>query len=216
LGGLVGIVGIVVHDHWKPCYTLESVQHALCNAHPLRELQALIDIEREPWALRMQRLLRRACHVSHLVRERDGPVMGAIAEATGNHPQALELFRRILLASAAIPGEFPPVMFDVPQRRSVLFSVRLSKGNRPMEAITYTYARQHLAEVMRRANDDHAPVVVTSQRGKPVVILSLDDYHAMEETAYLLRHPKGAQRLLEAVGELRSGGGLVKELVADD
>lgn len=39
--------------------------------------------------------------------------MGAIAEAAGNHPQALELFRRILLASAAIPGEFPPVMFDV-------------------------------------------------------------------------------------------------------
>ncbi|TVR62028.1 MAG: type II toxin-antitoxin system prevent-host-death family antitoxin [Candidatus Competibacteraceae bacterium] len=85
-----------------------------------------------------------------------------------------------------------------------------------MEAITSTYARQHLAEVMRRTNEDHTPIIVTSQRSKPVVILSLDDYHALEETAYLLRHPKGAQRLLEAVEELRSGGGLVKELVADD
>ena len=41
-----------------------------------------------------------------------------------------------------------------------------------MEALTYTYTRQHLAEVMRSVNEDHIPVVVTSQRGKPVVILS--------------------------------------------
>jgi antitoxin YefM len=59
-------------------------------------------------------------------------------------------------------------------------------------------------------------VVVTSQRGKPVVIISLDDYHAMEETAYLLRNPKGAKRLMEAVEELRNGDGSFKELVGDD
>ena len=82
-----------------------------------------------------------------------------------------------------------------------------------MNALTYTYTRQHLAEVMRSVNEDHVPVVVTSQRGKPVVILSLDDYHAMEETAYLLRNPQGAKRLLESVEELRTGGGQVKELM---
>ena len=71
---LEGMIGIVVHDHWKPYYTLEGVRHALCNAHHLRELQALIEIEQEPWALRMQRLLRRACHATHLARERDGPL----------------------------------------------------------------------------------------------------------------------------------------------
>lgn len=71
---LEGIIGLVVHDHWKPYHTLKGVLHALCNAHHLRELKALIEIEREPWALRMQRLLHRACHAAHLARERDGPL----------------------------------------------------------------------------------------------------------------------------------------------
>ena len=81
-----------------------------------------------------------------------------------------------------------------------------------MNALTYTFTRQHLADVMRSVNEDHVPVVVTSQRGKPVVILSLDDYHALEETAYLLRNPQGARRLLESVEELRAGGGQIREL----
>ena len=60
--------GIVVHDHWKPYYTLRGVSHALCNAHHLRELQALIEIEREDWARPMRTLLRRACHAANLAR----------------------------------------------------------------------------------------------------------------------------------------------------
>jgi len=85
-----------------------------------------------------------------------------------------------------------------------------------MDALTYSYTRQHFAEVMRQVNDDRAPVVVTSQRGKPVVIISLDDYHALEETAYLLRNPKGAKRLMAAVEELRGGGGGETQELADD
>ena len=81
-----------------------------------------------------------------------------------------------------------------------------------MNALTYTNTRQHFADVMRQVNDDHEPVVVTSQRGKPVVIISLDDYRSLEETAYLLRNPTSAKRLLESVEELRKGDGLVKEL----
>src|SRR4051794_15738912 len=65
---LSDVMGIVVHDHWKPYYTMEGVLHALCNAHHLRELQALVDIEKEEWARKMQRLLRRACHATHLAR----------------------------------------------------------------------------------------------------------------------------------------------------
>jgi transposase len=65
------ILGIVVHDHWKPYYTLKDVLHALCNAHHLRELQALVEIEKEDWARRMQTLLRRACHAANLAREQD-------------------------------------------------------------------------------------------------------------------------------------------------
>ena len=59
---LTDLTGVVVHDHWKPYYTLKGVLHALCNAHHLRELKALIEIEKEDWARRMQRLPRRACH----------------------------------------------------------------------------------------------------------------------------------------------------------
>jgi transposase len=68
---LANVSGIVVHDHWKPYYTMSGVRHALCNAHHLRELKALVEIEKEDWARRMQRLLRRACHASNLARERD-------------------------------------------------------------------------------------------------------------------------------------------------
>ena len=64
------LTGVIVHDHWKPYYTLTGVLHALCNAHHLRELQALIEIEKEDWARQMKRLLRRACHAANLARER--------------------------------------------------------------------------------------------------------------------------------------------------
>jgi transposase len=77
---LDGITGIVVHDHWKPYYTLEGVRHALCNAHHLRELQALVEIEKEDWAHRMRRLLRRACHATHLARDRDAPLKPALID----------------------------------------------------------------------------------------------------------------------------------------
>ena len=68
---LAGVSGIIVHDHWKPYYTMAGVQHALCNAHHLRELQALVEIEHEDWARRMQALLRRACHAMNLARRQD-------------------------------------------------------------------------------------------------------------------------------------------------
>jgi transposase len=71
---LANVTGIVVHDHWKPYYTMTGVLHALCNAHHLRELKALVEIEQEDWARRMQRLLRRACHATNLARERGVPL----------------------------------------------------------------------------------------------------------------------------------------------
>ena len=68
------VTGIVVHDHWKPYYTMTGVLHALCNAHHLRELKALVEIEKEDWARKMQRLLRRACHATNLAREQGVPL----------------------------------------------------------------------------------------------------------------------------------------------
>ena len=71
---LANVTGIVVHDHWKPYYTMTGVLHALCNAHHLRELKALVEIEKEDWARKMQRLLRRACHLTNLAREQGVPL----------------------------------------------------------------------------------------------------------------------------------------------
>ena len=48
------MIGIAVHDHWKPYYTMGGVRHALCNAHHLRELKALVDIDKQNWARRMR------------------------------------------------------------------------------------------------------------------------------------------------------------------
>ena len=84
-----------------------------------------------------------------------------------------------------------------------------------MDAMTYSYTRQHFADIMDRVNDDRAPLLITRQQGKPVVMMSLDDYNALEETAYLLRSPANAQRLIESVEQLRSGRGEIRKLALD-
>ena len=84
-----------------------------------------------------------------------------------------------------------------------------------MKTITYSRTRQHLAEVIDAVSDDRAPVLITRQNGKPVVMMSLDDYNALEETAYLLRSPKNAKRLMASVEQLRNQGGTVRELAPD-
>src|SRR3954447_26944520 len=71
---LANVTGMVVHDYWKPYYTMTGVLHALCNAHHLRELKALVEIEKEEWACKMQRLLRRACHATNRAREQGVPL----------------------------------------------------------------------------------------------------------------------------------------------
>ena len=82
-----------------------------------------------------------------------------------------------------------------------------------MDAIPYTRARERLAETMERVCDDHTPIMITRKNERSVVMMSLEDYDALEETAYLLRSPKNARRLLESIAELQSGGGKVHELV---
>jgi transposase len=68
---LAGVVGVIVHDHWKPYFTMEGVLHALCNAHHLRELKALMEIEKELWAFAMYRFLRQACHAVNLAKQKN-------------------------------------------------------------------------------------------------------------------------------------------------
>lgn len=82
-----------------------------------------------------------------------------------------------------------------------------------METITYTKARAHLAQTMDEVCENHEPVIITRGGETAVVMLSLADYKSLEETAYLLRSPKNAQRLLEAIGELERGGGMLRDLI---
>ncbi|MFN2139710.1 MAG: type II toxin-antitoxin system prevent-host-death family antitoxin [Candidatus Promineifilaceae bacterium] len=82
-----------------------------------------------------------------------------------------------------------------------------------MEAVSYTHARNNLAKTMDKVIDDHAPITITRKKDKAVVLISLDDYQALEETAYLLRSPRNAQRLLQSILELEAGNGVERELV---
>jgi antitoxin YefM len=94
-----------------------------------------------------------------------------------------------------------------------LYNVFESGG--AMDTVTYSHTRQHLAAIMDRVSDNRAPVLITRQNGEPVVMMSLADYDALEETAYLLRSPKNAKRLIASIEQLRDKGGVLRELVPD-
>ncbi len=82
-----------------------------------------------------------------------------------------------------------------------------------MDVLTYSDTRAKLKEVMDRVVEDHRPVVVTRQRAEAVVMVSLADWNAMEETLHLLSSPNNAERLREAIGELEAGGGKARDLI---
>ncbi|MGF7235435.1 MAG: type II toxin-antitoxin system Phd/YefM family antitoxin [Frankia sp.] len=81
-----------------------------------------------------------------------------------------------------------------------------------MRTMTYSESRARYAETLDRVVDDKEEVVITRAGHEPVVIVSLDDYQSLKETAYLLRSPENARRLLTAIDRLESGGGTVRDL----
>lgn len=84
-----------------------------------------------------------------------------------------------------------------------------------MDAISYSAFRSNLAKTLDKVNEDHVPVLVTRQNGKPAVVISLEDFKSYEETAYLMASPKNAERLNQAITEIESGKtvrhGLIEE-----
>ena len=81
-----------------------------------------------------------------------------------------------------------------------------------MKAITYTAARESLASTMDRVCVDHDPVIITRNRDQAVVMISLEDYESLEETAYLLRSPANARRLIDSISDLKGSGGITKSI----
>jgi transposase len=101
---LDGLCGIVVHDHWRPYYQLENVEHALCNQHHLRELKALIEQDREEWAARMSRFLKLALRYRHWHGKRQIPIHRL--------NQFDKIYERIVLDGLTFHQSLPPLPFQ--------------------------------------------------------------------------------------------------------
>jgi antitoxin YefM len=85
-----------------------------------------------------------------------------------------------------------------------------------MEAITYTALRDNLARTMDEVTDHHEPVIVTRQKAKPVVMMSLDDYNSLMETVHLLKSPRNAARLMSAIHAVDKGQIVQHDLIETD
>ena len=77
-----------------------------------------------------------------------------------------------------------------------------------MKTMSYTESRARYAEMLDGVINDREEVVITRAGHEPVVVVSLEDYESLKETAYLMRSPANARRLLDAMERLESGRGV--------
>ena len=82
-----------------------------------------------------------------------------------------------------------------------------------MRTMTYSESRAKYAETLNAVVDDREEVVITRAGHDPVVMVSLDDYESLKETAYLLRSPENARRLLASIDRLEAGNGSTRDLI---
>lgn len=85
-----------------------------------------------------------------------------------------------------------------------------------MKTMSYTESRARYAEVLDSVIEDREEVVITRAGHDPVVIVALADFESMRETAYLMRSPANARRLLDSMERLEAGGGQPHELIDTD
>lgn len=74
-----------------------------------------------------------------------------------------------------------------------------------MDSVNYSSFRKSMAEYLDRVNEDSSPVLITRQKGASAVLIGLDDFHAMQETIYLMASPKNAQNLNVSIAEIEAG-----------
>ncbi len=74
-----------------------------------------------------------------------------------------------------------------------------------MDVLSYSSLRNNLASILDKVNEDHVSILITRQKGKPAVIMSLEDFKSYEETAYLMSSPKNAERLSRSIAEVEAG-----------
>ncbi|MTD92179.1 type II toxin-antitoxin system Phd/YefM family antitoxin [Corynebacterium hiratae] len=85
-----------------------------------------------------------------------------------------------------------------------------------MKTMSYSESRARYAEVLQSVVDDREEVIITRNGHESAVIVSLDDYNSLRETAYLLRSPRNAQRLLDSIESLNAGAATEHELIEED
>jgi len=82
-----------------------------------------------------------------------------------------------------------------------------------MDVLSYSVFRTQLGKALDKVNDDHIPIMITRQNGKPAVLMSLEDFKAYEETAYLMASPKNAARLNQAIVDIEAGNTAQHDLI---
>jgi antitoxin YefM len=91
--------------------------------------------------------------------------------------------------------------------------VQISVHIKAMDVISYTDTRERLKDVMDRVVENHEPVVISRQKAESVVMVSLADWHAIEETMHLLSSSSNARRLKSSIDELNAGSGTERQLI---
>jgi antitoxin YefM len=84
-----------------------------------------------------------------------------------------------------------------------------------METLTYSSFYDQLEQVFDKVNQEHHPILVTGKEGKSAVIMSLEDFQAYEETAYLMASPANAARLNQGIAEIETGNTVQHELIEE-
>lgn len=83
-----------------------------------------------------------------------------------------------------------------------------------METMSYSSFRSRLAGTLDKVNENHKPIIITRQNGKPAVVISLEDFQSYEETAYLMASPKNAARLNHAIAQVEAGNVTEHDLIS--
>jgi antitoxin YefM len=81
-----------------------------------------------------------------------------------------------------------------------------------MKTMTYSESRANYAATLDSVIDDREEVVITRAGREPVVIVALSEYETLQETAYLLRSPENARRLVSAIEDLEADRGIERGL----
>lgn len=85
-----------------------------------------------------------------------------------------------------------------------------------MDAKSYSAVRKDLAKTMEKVCNDHSPIIITRKNARAVVMMSLEDFNAIEETAYLLRNPANAERLRQSIKQAEEGKVVHHDLIEDE